>query len=61
MFLVSPTSLNVCASPLTLWQVREEQQRLRPDPKVKITGEVLGEMAYTRQVGAWPCSCASRP
>lgn len=36
--------------PDVLAKVREEQQRLRPDPKAKITGEVLGEMAYTRQV-----------
>ena len=31
-------------------QVREEQKRLRPDIKAPITGEVLNEMVYTRQV-----------
>ena len=31
-------------------QVREEQARLRPDPAATITGEVLNEMAYARQV-----------
>ena len=31
-------------------QVREEQRRLRPDVDAPITGEVLNEMVYTRQV-----------
>lgn len=35
---------------LLLWQVREEQRRLRPDLSAPITGEVLNEMVYTRQV-----------
>jgi cytochrome P450 len=30
--------------------VREEQERLRPDPSKQIDGEVLGQMQYTRQV-----------
>jgi len=30
--------------------VREEQRRLRPDLNAPITGEVLNEMVYTRQV-----------
>ena len=33
-----------------LLQVREEQYRLRPDIDAPITGDVLNEMAYTRQV-----------
>lgn len=37
-------------NPHMLARVREEQQRLRPDPSQTITAEVLGEMAYTRQV-----------
>lgn len=32
------------------WQVREEQAALRPDPSACITGEVLQQMVYTRQV-----------
>ena len=43
-----------CRLPLPLpclrLQVREEQERLRPDPSKQIDGEVLGEMQYTRQV-----------
>ena len=35
---------------LLSWQVREEQRRLRPDLSAPITGEVLNEMVYTRQV-----------
>ncbi len=31
-------------------QVREEQTALRPDPEAVVTGEVLGQMTYTRQV-----------
>ena len=31
-------------------QVREEQAALRPDPEAVVTGEVLGQMTYTRQV-----------
>lgn len=31
-------------------QVREEQKRLRPDINAPITGDVLNEMVYTRQV-----------
>lgn len=31
-------------------QVREEQERLRPDLSAPVTGEVLNEMHYTRQV-----------
>ena len=31
-------------------QVREEQSRLRPDPSKPLTGELLNEMTYTRQV-----------
>ena len=31
-------------------QVRQEQARVRPDPKAKITGEVLYRMTYARQV-----------
>lgn len=31
-------------------QVREEQRKLRPDLSAPITGEVLNEMVYTRQV-----------
>ena len=31
-------------------QVREEQMRLRPDLRVTITGDVLNEMTYSRQV-----------
>ena len=30
--------------------MREEQRRLRPDLNAPITGEVLNEMVYTRQV-----------
>ena len=30
--------------------MREEQAALRPDPGALVTGEVLGEMTYTRQV-----------
>lgn len=37
-------------NPHMLERVREEQRRLRPDPSARVTGEVLGEMAYTRQV-----------
>jgi hypothetical protein len=33
-------------------RVREEQKRLRPDPNAPITGEVLAEMKYTKQVRA---------
>ena len=33
-----------------LRQVREEQRKLRPDLNAPITGEVLNEMGYTRQV-----------
>ena len=33
-----------------VYQVREEQRRLRPDIHAPITGEVLNEMVYTRQV-----------
>ena len=31
-------------------QVRDEQLRLRPDLNATITGEVLNEMTYSRQV-----------
>ena len=31
-------------------QVREEQMRLRPDLNATITGDVLNEMTYSRQV-----------
>ena len=31
-------------------QVREEQMRLRPDLRATITGDVLNEMTYSRQV-----------
>ena len=31
-------------------QVHEEQAALRPDPEAVVTGEVLGQMTYTRQV-----------
>ncbi len=31
-------------------QVRAEQAKLRPDPSATITGAVLNEMVYTRQV-----------
>ena len=31
-------------------QVRAEQRRLRPDLRAPVTGEVLNEMVYTRQV-----------
>ena len=30
--------------------MREEQRRLRPDLNAAITGQVLNEMVYTRQV-----------
>ena len=33
-----------------LERVRAEQQALRPDPEATITGELLAEMSYTRQV-----------
>lgn len=33
-----------------MWQVREEQARLRPDPSATVTGEVLNQMTYSRQV-----------
>ncbi|GFR45001.1 hypothetical protein Agub_g6311 [Astrephomene gubernaculifera] len=36
--------------PDVLARVREEQLRLRPDPSAPITGDVLNEMTYTRQV-----------
>ncbi|KAG2482695.1 hypothetical protein HYH03_018401 [Edaphochlamys debaryana] len=36
--------------PDVLARVREEQARLRPDPSAPLTGEVLNEMVYTRQV-----------
>ena len=32
------------------WQVREEQARLRPDQAATITGDVLNQMTYSRQV-----------
>ena len=38
--------------PFPFPQVREEQLRVRPDPKARLNGEVLAEMPYTRQVGA---------
>ena len=38
-----------CSEPRRL-QVREEQRRLRPDLEATITGELLAEMQYTRQV-----------
>lgn len=36
--------------PDVLQKVREEQKRLRPDINAPITGDVLNEMVYTRQV-----------
>ncbi|PRW58849.1 cytochrome P450 [Chlorella sorokiniana] len=36
--------------PDMLAKVREEQMRVRPDPKARLNGEVLAEMPYTRQV-----------
>lgn len=36
--------------PDVLARVREEQERLRPDLSAPVTGEVLNEMHYTRQV-----------
>uniref|UniRef100_A0A6T8Q4F7 sterol 22-desaturase n=1 Tax=Chlamydomonas leiostraca TaxID=1034604 RepID=A0A6T8Q4F7_9CHLO len=36
--------------PDTLARVREEQRRLRPDPNAPITGDVLNQMEFTRQV-----------
>lgn len=33
-----------------LWQVREEQASLWPDANATITGEVLNQMTYSRQV-----------
>ncbi len=33
-----------------LWQVREEQARLRPEASATITGDVLNQMTYSRQV-----------
>ena len=38
--------LTVCL----FWKVREEQAQLRPDPAVTITGDVLNQMTYSRQV-----------
>lgn len=36
--------------PALVCQVREEQAQLRPDPTATITGEVLNQMTYSRQV-----------
>lgn len=40
----------MCERPDVLARVREEQAALRPDPAATISGEVLGQMTYTRQV-----------
>ena len=43
--------LHAASDNLVSWfQVREEQAALRPNPESLVTGEVLGEMTYTRQV-----------
>ncbi len=51
-----PFKLACSSTPLSsqpCCQVREEQLRVRPDPKARLNGEVLAEMPYTRQV--WRC------
>lgn len=50
-----PPSQTTTTTTLTRQQVREEQQRVRPDPSLKLNGEVLAEMPYTRQVGGVGC------
>lgn len=42
---VLPLPLSSCIP-----QVRDEQYRLRPNPEEKVTGDMLNEMHYTRQV-----------
>ena len=35
---------------MSAWKVRAEQARLRPDPAATITGEIINEMTFARQV-----------